>query len=267
MKVVVIIRGCDWISSYFSCLGATSYSCGYCEKVFGKPSKLRIHERTHTGELPYECPDCKKRFSAKAYLQQHVRLHMNKFVCDICGKPNVSRHSLQTHINTHSAIKSFICEMCGYTCSSKQSLDIHQANLHEGSTQAEAIKCNACGKYLSSKTALDNHMTTIHKVGEAKFQCEFCNSGWNNRRELRIHTNSVHLNIKNYECIVCNKKYSTQSNLRMHHERHHTAKEARPRPFQCPSCPKRFFMKRTLENHIAIHSKDRPYSCDKCNHR
>ena len=39
------------------------HECDVCEKVFGCPSKLAVHMRTHTNEKPYECDVCEKRFT------------------------------------------------------------------------------------------------------------------------------------------------------------------------------------------------------------
>ena len=33
----------------------TQHECDVCEKMFGSPSQLAIHMRTHTNEKPYEC--------------------------------------------------------------------------------------------------------------------------------------------------------------------------------------------------------------------
>ena len=49
------------------------HECDVCEKVFGYPSHLARHMRTHTKEKPYECDVCEKRFRESGHLKRHVR--------------------------------------------------------------------------------------------------------------------------------------------------------------------------------------------------
>ncbi|CAO3676663.1 unnamed protein product [Rhizopus stolonifer] len=53
------------------------YYCSYCSKGFSRPSSLRIHTYSHTGERPYECPekDCNRKFSVQSNMRRHLRVH------------------------------------------------------------------------------------------------------------------------------------------------------------------------------------------------
>ncbi|ORX61385.1 hypothetical protein DM01DRAFT_231611, partial [Hesseltinella vesiculosa] len=53
------------------------YACNHCPKVFSRPSSLRSHVYTHTGEKPYRCPSpgCKKGFAVQSNLTRHMRVH------------------------------------------------------------------------------------------------------------------------------------------------------------------------------------------------
>lgn len=53
------------------------YPCHQCTKTFSRPSSLRIHMYTHTGEKPYKChyPDCDRRFSVQSNMRRHARVH------------------------------------------------------------------------------------------------------------------------------------------------------------------------------------------------
>lgn len=47
------------------------YSCLYCDKKSGNAYNMRVHMRTHTGELPFACPDCHLQFSHRVTMKQH----------------------------------------------------------------------------------------------------------------------------------------------------------------------------------------------------
>ena len=55
------------------------YGCRFCGKIFSRPSKVREHERKHTGEKPYACDICGQKFSLKGNMKGHKRRHfLNK---------------------------------------------------------------------------------------------------------------------------------------------------------------------------------------------
>lgn len=53
------------------------YLCPYCRKAFSRPSSLRIHTYSHTGEKPFVCPEegCGRRFSVQSNMRRHLRVH------------------------------------------------------------------------------------------------------------------------------------------------------------------------------------------------
>ncbi|KAI8593134.1 hypothetical protein BDZ88DRAFT_384616, partial [Geranomyces variabilis] len=48
------------------------YTCPRCAKRFTRPSSLRTHLNSHTGEKPHGC-HCGRRFSVLSNLRRHQR--------------------------------------------------------------------------------------------------------------------------------------------------------------------------------------------------
>ena len=63
-------------------------NCSYCNKSFSITSRLRIHERRHTGEKPYSCSYCNKTFTDPSDKTKHARIHTGEkpYYCSYCDK-------------------------------------------------------------------------------------------------------------------------------------------------------------------------------------
>lgn len=68
--------------------------------------------------------------SLKQSLKQHqadqaVVSQTRKFVCNLCGKSQISLAHLRRHMITHSSQRNFVCNFCGETYKHKSSLVDH----------------------------------------------------------------------------------------------------------------------------------------------
>lgn len=51
------------------------YQCNICQKAFSRPSSLKIHSYSHTGEKPFKCKHegCGKFFSVRSNMKRHEK--------------------------------------------------------------------------------------------------------------------------------------------------------------------------------------------------
>ncbi|KAI9275960.1 hypothetical protein BDA99DRAFT_496979 [Phascolomyces articulosus] len=82
--------------------GSNKYHCPYCDKGFSRPSSLRIHTYSHTGEKPFVCPEpgCSRKFSVQSNMRRHLRVHRlgrtTKRITTNTIPPSSSNHSMDS---------------------------------------------------------------------------------------------------------------------------------------------------------------------------
>ncbi|XP_061807374.1 zinc finger protein ZFAT isoform X1 [Nerophis lumbriciformis] len=188
-----------------------------------------------------------QEYSIKQDAPNLFQTQLKVFACEFCNKIFKFRHSLISHLRTHTQEKPFKCPHCDYASAIKANLNVHLRK-HTGET----------------------------------FRCQQCPFHCLSPGHLKVHIERVHLKLKQH-CSYCQKKYSDVKNLIKHIEKCHnlqdpliyksyqqlrlkTRQGLRQLLYHCPTCHRHFKNLLERERHLLVHGPQRPFACLLCDH-
>ncbi|KAF6720280.1 Zinc finger and BTB domain-containing protein 41 [Oryzias melastigma] len=138
----------------------------------------------------------------------------------------------------------------------------------------KTLKCPKCDKTFDRAGKYESH-TRVH-TGEKPFQCDVCLQCYSTKSNLNVHkkkhTSDASFPKKEHKCPFCNKLHASKKTLAKHVRRFHpdctqeflNKRKRKSASWECSICSKTFSRKPHLQEHMILHTQDRPFKCSFC---
>lgn len=172
-------------------------------------------------------------------------------------KHNTAADQKELFFRDGKKFQCLLCEPASLVIYDPKTISIHLKTDHN----ERVYVCSICGLDFRKRNPYNDHMDEhMAATAEGTYECEVCKESFADSRQFRIHKKTHTASVKIWPCKACGKKYSSK-NLLDEHMNMHTGE----RPYKCPHCPKDFASKYTLTAHMKIHyDRKRPFECKEC---
>uniref|UniRef100_A0A8C1UM84 Zinc finger and BTB domain containing 41 n=1 Tax=Cyprinus carpio TaxID=7962 RepID=A0A8C1UM84_CYPCA len=129
------------------------------------------------------------------------------------------------------------------------------------STNKKTLKCPRCEKTFDRIGKYESH-TRVH-TGEKPLQCDICLQCYSTKSNLTVHKKKHDpdspVQRKEHKCLFCNKLHASKKTLSRHEFL--SQKKKKSEGWKCDICHKSFSHRPHLEEHMILHSQDKPFKC------
>ncbi|KAM9806781.1 zinc finger protein 407 [Syngnathus typhle] len=243
------------------------------------------------------CDDCGFLADGLSGLNVHISMkHPTKdkhFHCMVCGKSFYTESNLHQHLASASHIRNeqnsvdegldgracFKCVKCTDRFETEQELFIHIKEKHDEllrqvnkyviedteqinreREEHQGNKCKYCGKVCKSSNSMAFLAHIRTHTGSKPFLCKICHFATAQLGDARNHVKR-HLGMREYRCDICGWAFVMKKHLSTHLLGKHGIGQRKERKFECKLCERSFSEKWALNNHLKLHSGEKPYKC------
>ncbi|XP_028282089.1 zinc finger protein 407 [Parambassis ranga] len=275
--------------------GYLSPSPAFVKKLKSKEVKMRDEAKGSSCRI--RCEDCGFMADGISGLNVHISMkHPSKerhFHCLVCGKSFYTESNLHQHLTSAAHLRneqnsveelpeggaSFKCAKCTDRFNSEQDLFVHIKEKHEEllrevnkyvledteqinreREENQGSVCKYCGKVCKSSNSMAFLAHIRTHTGSKPFMCKICNFATAQLGDARNHVKR-HLGMREYKCDICGWAFVMKKHLSTHLLGKHGVGQRKERKFECELCDRSFSEKWALNNHMKLHSGEKPYKC------
>ncbi|XP_054477336.1 zinc finger protein 407 [Anoplopoma fimbria] len=267
----------------------------YVRKIRRKMMKVRDESKRSGSRI--RCEDCGFMADGISGLNVHISMkHPTKekhFHCLVCGKSFYTESNLHQHLTSAAHLRneqnsvealpeggaSFKCVKCTDRFGTEQDLFVHIKEKHEEllrevnkyvledteqinreREENQGSVCKYCGKVCKSSNSMAFLAHIRTHTGSKPFMCKICNFATAQLGDARNHVKR-HLGMREYKCDICGWAFVMKKHLSTHLLGKHGVGQRKERKFECDLCDRSFSEKWALNNHMKLHSGEKPYKC------
>ncbi|CAN9514088.1 unnamed protein product [Ophioblennius macclurei] len=275
--------------------GLLSPNSAYVKKLKSKEAKPKEEAKGNSSRI--RCEDCGFMADGISGLNVHISMkHPSKerhFHCLVCGKSFYTESNLHQHLTSAAHLRneqnsveelpeggaSFKCVKCTERFASEQELFVHIKEKHEEllrevnkyvledteqinreREENQGSVCKYCGKVCKSSNSMAFLAHIRTHTGSKPFMCKICNFATAQLGDARNHVKR-HLGMREYKCDICGWAFVMKKHLSTHLLGKHGVGQRKERKFECELCERSFSEKWALNNHMKLHSGEKPYKC------
>ena len=240
------------------------FKCQQCEQSYKSVSELNKHLRLKHPEKELKCEECSFTCFFQKLLEEHKdKFHppapVNKAQCSLCDFQALSQNTVQLHQVIHETQPGnpYSCPVCDYWTEIKK--DYNKHILTHNNERAHI--CPHCEYRASMKTQLLRHIRSKHP--DTKLQCETCEFSTFLPCDMEKHQQN-HQTIELIKCPVpsCKFEATLSETMRLHQLVHNV--QRKEWNYVCPECDKKLKTPTDFNNHIMVHTGDKPHKCEQC---
>uniref|UniRef100_A0A8K9UX62 Zinc finger protein 407 n=1 Tax=Oncorhynchus mykiss TaxID=8022 RepID=A0A8K9UX62_ONCMY len=243
------------------------------------------------------CEDCGFVADGMSGLNVHISMkHPSKekhFHCMLCGKSFYTESNLHQHLTSAAHLRNeqasieelpeggatFKCVKCTDPFETEQELFVHIKEKHEEllrevnkyvledteqinreREENQGSVCKHCGKVCMSSNSMAFLAHIRTHTGSKPFKCKICNFSTAQLGDARNHVKR-HLGMREYKCHICGWAFVMKKHLSTHLLGKHGLGQPKERKFECDLCDRSFSEKWALNNHMKLHTGDKPHKC------
>ena len=290
-------------------MSVSTFACKYCSFILtgrGKGRTFKSRLRQHNKSEHHVCEVCHKKHPNKEELDRHMETEHKdiegKLVCGIkscttslqsykadsigalvahvklvhdrvpyicrqCKKPY---HDRKRHKLLHRADPStlFTCKECEFHCITEKNLKRHKSMAHSIANPDKILLCNSCNFKTDGLSHDEEFKLMVHKRvhRNGEISCDMCPYKSPKRYTLKKHLAEKHGLGRVFHCNLCN--YKTSGHDGKGHMTIHMARHSKEKPFLCDKCEFSGRTKQSLNRHMQRHDRTTPkYLCDECDYK
>ncbi|XP_077432711.1 zinc finger protein 407 [Vanacampus margaritifer] len=277
--------------------GEAPVPCGPLPHYVKKLEHKEVSVQAKVRSTRIRCDDCGFLADGLSGLNVHISMkHPTKdkhFHCMVCGKSFYTESNLHQHLTSASHIRNeqnslaerddgkacFKCTKCTDRFETEQDLFIHIKEKHDEllrqvnkyviedteqinreREEHQGNKCKYCGKVCKSSNSMAFLAHIRTHTGSKPFLCKICHFATAQLGDARNHVKR-HLGMREYRCDICGWAFVMKKHLSTHLLGKHGIGQRKERKFECKLCDRSFSEKWALNNHLKLHSGEKPYKC------